>query len=678
MGFVDLTGLEGRRASILFVLVAGEVKRRRFGSLMTSQLLQRLAAHMILLLSFIGGSVSAQERTLHWRAVHMDAKLDSTGRLHVRERQTMVFSGPWNGGERRFDVRLGQDFRFERIRRVDSTSGAERELTEGDLSQVDQFGWAENRTLRWRSRREEDPVFDATEITYVIEYSYDNILVPHGQSYVLNHDFAFADRVGDIEAFTLALDVDRAWGRPATGFRERFGPTRLPPGEGYVVNFPLEFRRQGRPSAVLFAAAAPGRFALAAVLIAAVVLMTTALFRREAALGRFSPLPPAGVIDEAWLQTHVLRLLPEVVGAAWDDTTAAPEVAAVLARLVAEGKLASDVKTSGRGFFRSNALHLKLLVDREAFEGHERTLVDALFTRDSDETDTDTVRARYKSTGFDPASNIRKALETLSRSMDGERRVRKPARTPTLLLFGAAVLQIVTAGVTRSADAVLAVTGSGIAIVAWFLAMSQAYVWRTRVRALVPHALRFLIPLMALTGLLLVVLVEGRFRAGFLVLAGLTTLCLAVARSVLNTAKTRQTAGRIAQRQKLAAAREYFREQLRQPRPQLRDEWFPWLIAFGLGSQADRWFRSFGGEKTRSTRDAYPMGTSSHSTSSDASPSWSGMGGGGGFAGGGSSGSWAAAVGSIAAGVSAPSSSSSGGSSGGGGSSSGGGGGGGW
>ena len=42
----------------------------------------------------------------------MDARLDSTGTLLVRERQTILFTGDWNGGERPFYVRQRQPFVF--------------------------------------------------------------------------------------------------------------------------------------------------------------------------------------------------------------------------------------------------------------------------------------------------------------------------------------------------------------------------------------------------------------------------------------------------------------------------------------------------------------------------------------------------------------------------------------
>jgi hypothetical protein len=128
-------------------------------------------------------------------------------------------------------------------------------------------------------------------------------------------------------------------------------------------------------------------------------------------------------------------------------------------------------------------------------------------------------------------------------------------------------------------------------------------------------------------------------------------------------------------RRSLAAAREFFTTELRAERPRLRDEWLPYLIAFGLAKHMDRWFRAFGGTATRAVA---PSTGSFGDSGGRSGPSWTGFGGGGGFSGGGASASWAAAASSMAAGVSAPSSGGSSGGGGGGGGSSGGGGGGGW
>jgi uncharacterized membrane protein YgcG len=180
---------------------------------------------------------------------------------------------------------------------------------------------------------------------------------------------------------------------------------------------------------------------------------------------------------------------------------------------------------------------------------------------------------------------------------------------------------------------------------------------------------------------LLVVLSGGSLRTGVAVLAGLTALALAIVNVVLNAARSRESRERIAMRQRLCAARDWFRRELQREQPRLRDDWYPYLIAFGLGPHVDRWFRAFGGSAVGSTTSSHGSGSfGSSSGSSSSGSSWTGMGGGGGFSGGGSSGSWAAAAGVMAAGVSRPSSGSSGGGGGGGGGggSSGGGGGGGW
>ena len=133
-------------------------------------------------------------------------------------------------------------------------------------------------------------------------------------------------------------------------------------------------------------------------------------------------------------------------------------------------------------------------------------------------------------------------------------------------------------------------------------------------------------------------------------------------------------------RRRFLAARNYFQRELRKPSPRLDDAWLPYLLAFGLGPDMDRWFKVNGNVATGSSSADFSGGSTGH-TSGQGSSAWTG--GGGAFSGAGASGSWVSAVGTLAAGVSAPSSggsSSGGGSSGGGGGggSSGGGGGGGW
>jgi uncharacterized membrane protein YgcG len=161
-----------------------------------------------------------------------------------------------------------------------------------------------------------------------------------------------------------------------------------------------------------------------------------------------------------------------------------------------------------------------------------------------------------------------------------------------------------------------------------------------------------------------------------MLIAALTLLALAISNSSITAMKSRQSSAAIGFRKRLARGRNFFLKELEKPEPELRDAWYPWLLAFGLGKQVDVW-------SSRHTSIATSVSSSDHSTthSSSSSPSMhTGWSGGGGLSGGaGASATWAAAAAGMAAGVAAPSSSgSSGSSSSSGGGSSGGGGGGGW
>jgi hypothetical protein len=90
----------------------------------------------LVLVFLVAGSAYARE--LYWRSVAVDAALDREGRLHIRERQEMVFTGDWNGGERKFRLGIGQELQFHSLKRI-REGGEELELIEGDLDAVDHF-----------------------------------------------------------------------------------------------------------------------------------------------------------------------------------------------------------------------------------------------------------------------------------------------------------------------------------------------------------------------------------------------------------------------------------------------------------------------------------------------------------------------------------------------------------
>jgi len=640
--------------------------------------------------------LDAQDRTMNWPAFDVQAHLDSTGALQVREQQTIRFTGDWNGGERIFTVGFGQGFTFKRLLRIDSLTGAEVALREGVVDEIDEYSWGESNTLRWRSRLPGDPPFDSTLITYVLEYEYRDILVPTDSGYTLDHEFGFRDRYDYISNFTLAVTFDSSWARPAS-FAGAWREDTLAPGIGFVVSVPIVWKGAGFPSNVWRGASVDQRRVIAGVLVLGMMLLTTALVVVQYRAGKFTPLLPRDHIDEAWLQMHVFSMPAELAGAAWDDHIGAAEVSATLARMVGEKKLSSRVTTDKVWLFKRHVLHLELTASRPSLAKHERQLVDALFGSNATTTDTDAVRKRYASSGFNPVSYIEGPLSGQLHALPdiGGKAAPHRGRRVTVALMLVAFVLLGFGIRERGVDVVIAIAAVMISLPIYGIARAFTVSWRNRVIRPVRHMAWFLAPMCGAATALWWLLDTGRHAVGALSLAGLVVWLLALLQSVLNAARSTQSPERIRFRKRLAAAREYFRVELKQAVPRLREEWYPHLLAFGLGRHVDRWFNAFGGTNaaattTASSRDrdrSFSTSGGGVSTSASGGSSWGGFGSGGGFAGAGATVAFGSALGAMSSGVSAPSSSSSGGSSSGGssgggssssGGSSGGGGGGGW
>jgi len=54
----------------------------------------------------------------------------------------------------------------------------------------------------------------------------------------------------------------------------------------------------------------------------------------------------------------------------------------------------------------------------------------------------------------------------------------------------------------------------------------------------------------------------------------------------------------LAFRKMLSTGREFFIAELAKSQPALRDEWFPWVLAFGLGKEMDDWSAPREGDST--------------------------------------------------------------------------------
>lgn len=641
-------------------------------------MLRRLFFLSLLLLAL---PPAAAARSLHWRAFDVDARLDADGRLLVVERHAMVFDGDWNGGARAFALRVGQDVDLHAVTRVDPATGTRRQLVGGDLDAVDHFDWADGKTLRWRSRLPSDPPYASEEIIYVLEYTLSGVLRERRGRYLLSHDFAPIDRVGPIERFTLDLDLDGAWREidPLPAHLERLD---LDSGHGVPLEARLAYEGEGRPAAIFREVPLVVRYAAFAAVFVLIGWLFSRFRRHEKERGRFEDVPVPAELDRAFLEEHLLCMRPEEAGAIWDQKIGAPEVAAVIARLVGEGKLESSVREEKKFLGTKKVLALKLLVERGLLDGYERKLVDKLFFNKRTETDTEAVRQHYKDRGFDPAGVIRPALAKRMRKLAGRQPKRRRSKLPWLL-FGAVVALMGLEGLTRGDTAgvllaVILVTAPLPLIVGSIFAS----VYRTATHGLALWSLGFLLPALVLTAALFLASVAEAwlglavvdFYPGLFGILALAVFPAWLASAWCSVARTRDAPAAVRLRRRLAEIRLRFVAELHRREPDLDDAWYPYLLAFGLDRHVDGWFTSFGGER-HARSSSYG---SSFASSSSSGGRWTG--GGGAFGGAGASATWAAAATGLASGVPSPSSSggSSGGGGGGGGSFSGGGGGGGW
>lgn len=625
---------------------------------------------LLVALATLASAPLSAARELSWSSIDVRARLDAQGALHVVERQAMVFTGDWNGGERSFDVRPGQSISLESLARIDP-DGTRHELSQGGLSAVDEWGWSGGNVLRWRSRLPSDPEFANTELVYEIAYMLSGVLVKQGDTYLLDHNFGLPAAEWPIRKLKVSLELDPVW-KPEAAFPGVYESGVLSPKSNFTVTVPLSYTGGGSP-VVSASVMGPGmRRGLLGALAASIVLLYAGWRRRETALGRFAPLTPPEAVDAAWLEKNLLSLAPEEAGALWDESIGAPEVAAVLARLSAEKKIATEA--SGK------KLSMRLLVPVSELSGYDRDLVQALFFSGRQQTDTDVIKAHYKASGFDPSSKIKPGLEAkLKTHSDFQDKAAANGGRLTVLLFLAGFAAHGYAVFTGAEELGSAIAAAITYLVVYGIGALCAWAFQKRVDRIDAWS-----PLILWVPALLLWLAWLGVREGArnpaIVVVGSMLLRLAVVAGIFFIAKTRSGPRRIARRKSLASARRYFAAELDRPAPRLQDEWFPYVVAFGLTSEADQWFKAHGAAAAAtgaSTWRGSSSGPSSSSSSSSSGGGWTG--GGGAFGGAGASGTWAVAAGALAAGVSAPSSSSGGGGGGGGGGgSSGGGGGGGW
>lgn len=634
------------------------------------------------------------QRSLDWDRLEVEARLDADGVLHVRETHHMVFDGEWNGGERLFNLGVGR-LSFRTLSRQ-GAGGTVHPLIRGDLDEIDRWNFTEPGVLRWRSRLPTDPPFDDDTLVYVLEYRLLEILRPRGGSdfggreYRFDHDFAFTDRAGDIRNFRLTFDLDPVWAA-SPPVESPASVERIRPGSGYLVVTTLTHAEDRDLAGVHYP---PPRW-MSWVALPLLLLVSAVLFaqfvRGTISLGRWTPVErPDWGPDEVASKLEPWRA--EELGFLWDQKVGPPEVAATIARMVADGRLESEVEEKRTlGLFKRQVLALRRNLDRTEYPGYEGKLVRKLFYRNRRNVDTDQLRKHYRKTksGLDLVGLIDDDIEkAVEKKIDIEDlRSRPPARRTVLLLLAAAICLLVDFVLrvdrlvgSNSLDAGLFMVLGFVTVVLYLPTLGFASAVQKRIDGVRARGtLLLLFPLLSAALLLFVLWRLAAASLEMTLFGGVGTgLWIAgLFSSVLHMATSRLSRDGVALRREIARLRVWCVHELAQREPQLRDEWFAVLLAFGLERNVDGWFESFGGTSSTVGRDIYRPSTTTSAVGSGGGSSWTG--GGGAFGGAGATAAWAGAAAAMGAGVASSSSSSSGGgSSGGGGGSSGGGGGGGW
>lgn len=594
----------------------------------------------ILLIAVAMNDAGAQERTLVWKSLDVTAKIDRDGIMTVSERHRMLFDGAWNGGERKFRVAPGQIFQFERITWVHPDTGLGFPLIAAVGSVPLHHYVLNGNTLRWRAREETDPPFNNRELTYVIDYVLMNVIVKEGEGYSLEHDFAFGEREGVIESFTLDLEFDPAWKLPE-GFETHIERKIVPPGESVIVDILLGWTGEGQPAylgadAAVYAAQpveeqeapAPGAPALpmpvrmGALGLFFLILLAFRLWfvRREERLGRYA----TPEVNRLWIERTLLPIKPEVVGTAWDDSTGQAEVAALIARMAIEQKLENQPGQTPR---------LKLLVPRESLEGYEREFIDRLFVSGEEITPAE-LKKVYAATGFNPEEPLRRPLSDAAAKIVGASK------------FVSGCAAVVAAVI------LIAVTSPGpfskIAGVAAFLfSVALAAIYRTQLGGQTSAA--FLPVPLALFAIVVALTAASELSLAIALLATLFLVNI-----VLYIGAWTASPDELAMLKGLRAARDYFRDLL-EKKEEIEERWIPYILAFGLGDDLDRWSveSPVQPDEERVRRDrARPSLTVPPMPSVTAGPTF--RAGGGAFGGAGATGGWAKSVGSFAAAVPKP------------------------
>jgi uncharacterized membrane protein YgcG len=611
-------------------------------------------------------------KSIRYEVIDVEAKLNKEGHLDVIEKQRMYFNGAWNGGYREFKTMGKQKVIVHGISRT-TTVGLVEPLKRGSVHRKYHYQFTNNK-LKWRNRLPSDPPFDNIFRQYIIKYTILNVIQHNKKQLFLNHDFLF-ERTSPVKFVNVTLEIDPFWISEQSTYK--FHDENVPGNKAFRKKVIVGDKSQKKFQKFFFNNAGPtdplgpiGISICLLVFFGFLIFRYKKLFQHEEENGRFEPLTPTSQIDESWIEKHVLSFKPEVAAALWDEQTSSDELTALMISFHQRGYIKISFEEAGFWMFKHQAFILEKLKPFDDLEKYEKQILAGLFFDDRERVTQQQVRSHHRNsiTGYIPVAILSYGIQEEIRKIDNledkvvnDMSVLSAVGLAFLALFGFISIFLFDTNF-RFLDIVILAgifsvgTTAFCATLSWYQARqlinAKNNFWIHAIYAGLPfiiHSAVFYSGTIPMgVGHWLFTLFTGMFMADLICLAG----------------TNRNSKVKLDVRQDLNSAYLYFKEELKKKEPNLKDEWLPYLMGFGLAKHVGRWDQSYGRNYHVTSGTGMMANTSSTSA-------WTG--GGGDFSGAGASGSWATSLGSIGT-----STSTSSGGSGGSGGSSGGGGGGGW
>jgi hypothetical protein len=571
-----------------------------------------------------------------WQAIVVRFTIGSDGALHIAD-QLAVDVPPgvsvlsrdyWRDGE--------QHVSFDRVSRVDGTTGKLIPLTQGSLDTADHYEpttWGE---IKWSVRDKTDTATSILPAMYVIESTVSDAVIPawsipRGRQsyesnsmladpkvrfrsllalwreaaekprtrYLLNYQYEMPppstagtsiqlqlywadewDPVHPITPDTIATKIDRD-----SYNTSRWRVTHLFEyhGTGFPAN--IDVRRHGLRIAAIVG------FPVAALLLWGLFALRE-WWRRRRGDG---PL----TLDDATIRQTIFSEDPDVLAARWNGRARYPAIEPFLRRLERQRKLAitleqPDTTTETDGADDDDPplpiVRLRLLVPREQLTPYERAGIDALIPNGREISSAD-IQNRADLEDFDPSEALYTELQTIAAGSKTMPPAPWYSRGSTFLLF---VAGLYVAGMES-----VVLQREPIVLVAALVFSSMMYsfwpsVAGSLVRKSAKWTLLLLVPVVLATALIFFVPFAAELPPGVYAFGGMSIMLLAACKGIFAASATRGASAGLQDRAGLADAREFLRAQLRGETPHIAEETLPWLDALDLRREVERWQKRTG------------------------------------------------------------------------------------